>query len=74
MIWLPILLVDLLESDSSLLSGYTIIVSDNINVKGFKTSAGTEALKNYKPTGDATIIEKLKAEGGFVIGIPSDIQ
>ena len=51
-----------------MLSGYTIVVSDNINVKGFKTSAGTESLKDYKPTEDATIVEKLRAEGGCVIG------
>ena len=55
--------------DSSLLSGYPIVVSDNINVKGFKTSAGTKSLRNYKPSEDATVVEKLRAEGGCVIGI-----
>merc|ERR1712038_1802360 len=60
--------VDLLDTDTSLLSGYTIVVSDNINVKGFKTSAGTEALKNYKPTEDAEVIKRLREEGGTVIG------
>ena len=44
-------------------------MSDNINVKGFKTSVGTEALKDYKPSEDATVVEKFKAEGGIVIGI-----
>ena len=61
--------MDLLDSDSSLLSGYSIVVSDNINVKGFKTSAGTKALKNYKPSEDAAIIKRLREEGGVVIGI-----
>ena len=61
--------MDLLDSDSSLLSGYSIVVSDNINVKGFKTSAGTKSLKNYKPSEDAEIIKRLKEEGGVVIGI-----
>ena len=62
------LLVDLLDSESSLLSGYSIVVSDNINVKGFKTTAGTKALKNYKPTEDAEVIKRLREEGGTVIG------
>ena len=61
--------MDLLDSDSSLLSGYSIVVSDNINVKGFKTSAGTKSLKNYKPSEDAEIIKRLREEGGMVIGI-----
>ena len=51
-----------------MLSGYSIVVSDNINVKGFKTSAGTKALKNYKPTEDAEVIKRLREEGGTVIG------
>ena len=55
--------------DSSLLSGYSIVVSDNINVKGFKTSAGTDSLRNYKPSEDATVVEKLRAEGGSIIGM-----
>ena len=45
------------------------MVSDNINVKGFKTSAGTKSLKNYKPSEDAEIIKRLREEGGMVIGI-----
>lgn len=45
------------------------MVSDNINVKGFKTSAGTKALKNYKPSEDAEVVKRLKEEGGVVIGI-----
>ena len=45
------------------------MVSDNINVKGFKTSAGTKSLKNYKPSEDAEIIKRLKEEGGIVIGM-----
>ena len=44
------------------------MVSDNINAKGFKTSAGTKALKNYKPTDDAEVIKRLREEGGTVIG------
>ena len=58
-----------MDLESSLLNGYSIVVSDNINVKGFKTSAGTKALKNYKPYEDAEVIKKLREEGGLVLGI-----
>ena len=43
-------------------------MSDNINVKGFNTSAGTESLRNYRPSEDASVVQKLKAAGGIVIG------
>ena len=58
----------MLDTDSSLLNSYSMIVSDNINVKGFQTSAGTAALRKYKPLKDADVIGKLKTEGAFVIG------
>ena len=62
------LLVDLLDLESSLLSGYSIVVSDNINVKGFNTSLGTKSLENYKPSEDAEVINLLRKEGGKIIG------
>ena len=43
-------------------------MKDNINVKGFKTSAGTKALENYIPESDAPVIEKLRSAGAIVIG------
>ena len=55
--------------EEGLLTGYRIVVKDNINVRGFCTSAGTKALEHYKPTADATVVEKLKAAGAIVIGI-----
>ena len=58
-----------LTYEEGLLTGFHIVVKDNINVRGFKTSAGTKALKDYKPTEDAPVIKKLKAAGAIVIGI-----
>ena len=38
-------------------------------MRGFCTSAGTKSLKDYKPTSDSPVVEKLKAAGGIVIGM-----
>ena len=43
-------------------------VKDNINVRGFCTSAGTKALQEYKPTTDAPVVAKIKEAGAIVIG------
>ena len=58
----------MLDLESSLLSGYSIVVSDNINVKGFNTTLGTKSLENYKPSEDAEVIKRLRKEGGKIIG------
>ena len=59
--------------EEGLLNGFLIVVKDNINVRGFNTSAGTKALKDYKPAVDAPVVEKLKAAGAIVIGIKTII-
>ena len=51
-----------------LLNGYHIVVKDNINVRGFKTSAGTKALTEYEPAEDAPVVQMLKDAGAVVIG------
>ena len=43
-----------------LLAGIPISIKDNFNVKGSKTTAGSELLKNYISVYDATIVESLK--------------
>ena len=58
---------DLLRKEKPL-DGYYIVVKDNINVRGFQTSAGTKALKDYRPTEDAPVVQKLKDAGAVVIG------
>ncbi|HIJ98149.1 TPA: Asp-tRNA(Asn)/Glu-tRNA(Gln) amidotransferase subunit GatA, partial [archaeon] len=49
-------------------SGIPIVAKDNICTKDIETTAGSEILKGYKPTFDATVISRLKAAGGKVIG------
>ena len=56
------------ENVERILEGFCIAVKDNINVKGFKTSAGTKALQNYVPESDAPVVKKLRDAGAIIIG------
>ena len=50
------------------LLGVAISAKDSICVKGVKTTAGSRILENYMPLFDAFVIEKIKSEGGIIIG------
>lgn len=50
------------------LHGLPIPIKDSVATAGIATSAGTAALKNFVPAGDAAIVARLKAAGGFVMG------
>ncbi len=51
------------------LYGYVIGVKSNINVIGLTASCASKTLEDYKATFDATVIEKIKAEDGLIIGM-----
>ena len=51
------------------LYGKIIAVKSNINVKGLTASCASKTLENYKSTYDASVIEKIKAEDGLIIGM-----
>ncbi len=51
------------------LDGKIIAVKANINVKGLNASCASKTLENYKAPYDATVISKIKDEGGLIIGI-----
>lgn len=51
------------------LAGKIIAIKSNINVKGLMASCASKTLEDYKATYDATVIQKIKAEDGLIIGM-----
>jgi aspartyl-tRNA(Asn)/glutamyl-tRNA(Gln) amidotransferase subunit A len=52
----------------TILTGIPYIVKDNILVRGHIASAGSQILRNYVASYDATVIEKLTEAGAIVVG------
>ncbi len=50
------------------LYGISISVKDAICVKGLVSRAGSKILSGYKPVFNATVIDRVQAEGGGVVG------
>jgi len=51
------------------LAGKIIAVKSCINVLGLNASCASKTLENYKSPFDATVIKKIKAEDGLIIGM-----
>ena len=51
------------------LAGKVIAIKANINVKGLNASCASKTLENYKAGYDATVISRIKKEGGIIIGM-----
>jgi len=50
------------------LKGIAVSVKDNICVKGMQSAAGSKILEGYIPPFDATVVAKVRNEGGFILG------
>jgi aspartyl-tRNA(Asn)/glutamyl-tRNA(Gln) amidotransferase subunit A len=56
------------KGKSGQLAGLPVSVKDNINAKGIQSTAGSRILEGYVPTFDATVVRRIKDQGGVVIG------
>jgi len=50
------------------LHGLPVPVKDSINTADMPTSAGTTALRQFRPARDASVVAKVRAAGGYVLG------
>lgn len=50
------------------LFGLPIPVKDSVNTRDYPTTAGTPALRHFRPTQDAPVIQALRAAGAIVLG------
>ena len=50
------------------LHGIPVSIKDNLAVKGYPTTAGSQILKDWKPDFDATVVARLRQAGAIVLG------
>lgn len=60
--------IDAGELNDSPLAGVPVGVKDNICTKGVETACSSKILENFKPTYNATVVERMNAAGMVVIG------
>ena len=50
------------------LHGLPVPVKDSVNTRDYPTTAGTEALRHFRPAEDAAVVARLRAAGAIVLG------
>lgn len=54
--------------EAGLIHGIPVAIKDNINVRGMQLTCASKFLEGYIAQYDATVIERIKAEGGIILG------
>ncbi len=60
--------LDRMDEKKGLLFGVPVAIKDNMNVKNYETTAGSQILKGYISPYNATVVKKLKEENAIIIG------
>lgn len=59
---------ELAKNPKGKLAGVAVTLKDAICAKDIETKAGSKILTGYKPVFDSTVVERIKNEGGIIIG------
>jgi len=55
--------------NSGKLKGFTVGIKSNMCVSGLPTTCASKTLENYMAPYDATVVERIKSDGGLIIGM-----